>query len=142
MALCKTDKEIAVRFASISKRGPKVSDEALLSGFGCINPGGGGGNDGILRYGVAKVTQLPAGTNNWFYTKASAALCFGDSGGPSFLKLSDPAREKHFVIGVNSRGNIRDVSMMTALFIEKSQDFFKRFADDEGVEICGINQNC
>lgn len=142
MALCKTDKVLAVKYASISAKGPALGEVVTLSGYGCIKPGGGGGNDGIFRTGQAKVIQLPSATDDWFYTRDTAALCFGDSGGPVFLKLTSPTTQKHLVIGVNSRGNARDLSLLTALYIEKSHAFFKAFASEQGVEICGINKDC
>jgi len=142
MALCKTDREMNVKYASIAKEGPAVDDFVQLTGYGCIQEGGGGGNDGILRVGEAKVRTLPTETNNWFYTRWETALCFGDSGGPSFFKMEDAHTEHHWVIGVNSRGNIRDLSLMTATWIEKSQKFIRDFASEQSVEICGHNRTC
>lgn len=139
MALCKTDKPIDLAYASISKVGPKVGSQVTLTGYGCIQQGGGGGNDGILRVGKAKVTKLPYGSDHWFYTKDRAALCFGDSGGPALLSYK---KGQHTLIGVNSRGNIKDLSLMTALFTEASMSFFKEFIEEAKVEICGINKDC
>lgn len=136
MALCKLDKAVSVKPAKISKVGPSAGDEVTLTGYGCTQPGGGQGNDGILRVGNSTVFQLPNGNDNWFYTFDSGAICYGDSGGPSFLLGT------HEQIGVNSRGNIRDLSLLTALWIEKSQKFFVEFAEAEKVEICGINTDC
>lgn len=137
MALCKVDKELSVKPASISKKGPAVGDQVLLSGYGCVKAGGGGGNDGILRVGKSKVTKLPQGSDHWFYTQKGAALCFGDSGGPSLLD-----NDKHQLIGVNSRGNIKDLSLLTALYTRESLEFFEQFAHEEVVEICGIDKVC
>lgn len=141
-ALCKTDRVIDVKYASVSKVGPRVGDSATLAGYGCIKKGGGGGNDGILRVGAAPVVSLPSGTNNWYGTDGASALCFGDSGGPSFVKVVSPKSDKHQVIGVNSRGDIDHVSYLTALWIDKSQKFFKDFASRNAVDICGITKEC
>jgi len=140
-ALCHTDKPIDVAYASIAKEGPKIGDEVTLSGYGCIKQGGGGGNDGILRIGLAKVSQLPT-EDNWFYTQDTAALCFGDSGGPAFKMIKSPKQEMHYVMGVNSQGNIKDLSLLTALWIDKSQKFFKSFAAEHKVDICGVTKDC
>lgn len=136
LALCKVDQKLMIKPAYISKEGPKVGEEVQLSGYGCIASPGNGGNDGILRMGKAKVTQLPKGTDHWFYTKGSVALCYGDSGGPSLL-VDD---KKHLLIGVNSRGNIKDLSLFTALYTKESLKFIKDFAKSERVEICGITK--
>lgn len=137
MALCKTDKPLSVKPASIAKKGPKIGDRVVLTGYGCVKKGGGGGNDGVLRSGKSKVTKLPEGENHWFYTQKDAALCFGDSGGPSLVDNG-----KHQLIGVNSRGNIRDLSLLTALYIEASQDFFREFAEEFSVDVCGVTKVC
>lgn len=137
MALCKVDKPLKVKPASISKEGPKLGQEVILTGYGCVKEGGVGGNDGILRIGKAKVIRLPQDKNFWFYTKDISALCFGDSGGPSMLD-----EKSHLVIGVNSRGNIKDLSLMTALFTEESVGFMKSFAEEQEVEICGVTTSC
>src|SRR3989338_2115163 len=35
----------------------KVGDSLMLTGYGCIKPGGGGGNDGIFRIGESKIRR-------------------------------------------------------------------------------------
>jgi secreted trypsin-like serine protease len=142
MALCKTDKPLAVKYASVAKEGPKVGDKVTLSGYGCIRQGGGGGNDGVLRVGSAPLTELPHGDYDWFTTVGSTALCYGDSGGPAFLYIANPQEELHYVVGVNSRGDIKSESLLTALWIDKSKKFFQDFAQRNKVEICGINRDC
>lgn len=136
-ALCKTDKTMSVKPAAISKIGPKIGDMVVLTGYGCVKPGGTGGNDGILRVGKAEVTKLPKGTDHWFYTMFEVAVCYGDSGGPSLLDTGN-----HLIIGVNSRGNIEDLSLMTALFTPESQKFLSDFAKAKKVDICGVTKKC
>lgn len=144
MALCKTEKDMDVKYAHISKQGPALNEIVTLIGYGCIREGGGGGNDGILRVGEAPVIQLPTAqpVNNWFYTRGSSALCFGDSGGPSFKRVRDPKNETHYVIGQNSRGNIRDLSLLTASYLDKGIKFFEAFEQKHGIKICGISDKC
>lgn len=137
MALCRVDRKLSVKPASISKKGPQIGDMVMLAGYGCIQPGGGGGNDGTLKVGEVAVMQLPQGTDHWFYTQGDVALCFGDSGGPSMLD-----EDSHMVIGVNSRGNIKDLSLLTAMFTPDSIQFMESFAQQQDVEICGVNVDC
>lgn len=40
-----------------------VGEELRLTGYGCIRPGGGGGNDGIFRIGKSAIRSLPSGSN-------------------------------------------------------------------------------
>lgn len=140
LALCKVDKKLTIKPAKVDKQGPKIGHSVVLTGYGCISEGGTGGNDGILRIGKAKVIKLPEGKNHWFYTEAATALCFGDSGGPSML--SSKLHGKHKVIGVNSRGDIKTLSLMTALFTEESIKFMEDFIAEHKVDICGISKGC
>lgn len=142
VALCVTDRKMDVKYASVAKDGPALDDFVQLIGYGCTQQGGGGGNDGILRWGEAKVVQLPSDQNNWFYTRWKTALCFGDSGGPSMKKLDSPRTDHHWVIGVNSRGNIRDLSLMTAMWLDKTKQFLGDFTRSTDTKICGFNLDC
>lgn len=139
-ALCKTDKRLSVKPASVSKLAPRVGSKILLTGYGCLSGdnGGSGGNDGILRVGKAKVTKLPEGSDHWFYTKDNSALCYGDSGSAAMLS----EKEKHKVIGINSRGDIKTSSLLTALFTPQSIEFMESFAEENKVDICGITKKC
>ncbi len=55
----------------------RVDDELTLTGYGCIKPGGGGGNDGVFRVGTSKVTRTPQGNSNDIITKNGAAYVTG-----------------------------------------------------------------
>jgi len=142
LALCLVDRPLPANYASISGRYLAVGDTVTLSGYGCVKKGGGGGNDGQLRYGTARVTRLPNANDNWFYTLGRTAICFGDSGGPAFRQIDNPATEHHYVEGVNSRGNIDDMSLLTSVHILKSRIFFRDFESNNRVEICGIQKIC
>lgn len=142
MALCKTDREVSVKYASLSKEGPKLREIVTLIGYGCTQEGGGGGNDGILRVGEAPV--IKESDLEWysFHTKGDSALCFGDSGGPSFKLVRDPKAEHHYIYGVNSRGDIKELSLLTAVYHPKSLKFARDFERSQGVEICGLSLDC
>lgn len=111
----------------------KVGDKLVLSGYGCTNKGGGGGNDGYLRMGEASVKKVPSASNFDIVSTGVAALCFGDSGGPAF--------KGDVLVGVNSRGNIEDTSYVSAVHMADG-DYMLPWAKAQGVEICGLNKDC
>lgn len=111
--------------------------EITLLGYGCINVGGGGGNDGILRIGKSVITGF-SGYDMVSRTPGGAALCYGDSGGPAFVGTEG----NYKLLGINSKGNISDTNYNARLDRQESQDFLKKYASDNGVTICGINGEC
>lgn len=132
-----TDEEITgVKPASIGGSAEKGTRITLL-GYGCTKPGGSGGNDGVLRVGETEVISFK---NFDMVMKQSggAALCYGDSGGPAFVIEEG----KHLLLGINSKGNIRDTSYDTRTDVEESKALFQKFTEDQGVEICGVNLEC
>lgn len=122
---------------AIVKGTVQVGTEVTLLGYGCTRPGGGGGNDGVLRIGQTKVTGF-SGYDFVSSSPGGAALCFGDSGGPAFIFEGD----KHYLVGVNSKGNIRNTNYNAYLASSTSKDFFTEMAKKHSVEICGINRDC
>lgn len=141
MAVCKSDVDMPGPYASVAMEGPKLGDAVTLIGYGCTQPGGSGGNDGVLRYGNAQVTRESYDAYYSFHAMGSSALCFGDSGGPAF-KMVDDRSGHHYVYGVNSRGNIRDLSLLTAVYHPKSLKFLRDYEVSEGVRICGLSKKC
>ena len=151
-ALCTTRKAIDVKPASIAKDPVELGEKVTLMGFGCTQPRkpdgsqDPGGNDGKLRYGDSPVTQLPkdspAGGYQYFYTQSEVALCFGDSGGPAMRKIDDPKNDDHIVLGINSRGNIRTLSLLSSTFLPGFRTWAEAYAIANQVEICGINKDC
>lgn len=139
IALCVSDKVMPEPYASISKVGPEKGETVTLIGYGCIRAGGRGGNDGILRVGESKVI----GFTDWDYiTKSSTALCFGDSGGPSFKQVKDAKADHHYIMGVNSKGNIRDTSYLSQVYSEQSKAFMTAWAKKNEVDVCGVTKEC
>lgn len=112
--------------------------EVFIAGYGCTRPGGGGGNDGVLRTGPSRVVGS-TGTDvitEW-REKPGAALCFGDSGGPMF---SNPATAGNRVlVAVNSKGNIRDTNYNMKLNLPQVRDFVTAVAAGESLKIKGLN---
>lgn len=114
-----------------------IGQNLLLSGYGCVNPGGGGGNDGIFRIGEAKIRGLPAYSNHDIVTKGGAALCFGDSGGAAYLLGAEGARQ---IVAVNSRGDISTTSYLPSVRQKTFQDWAKSWATaSNNVRLCGMH---
>lgn len=142
MAYCKTNKDVDVKWATISREGPKKGEVVYLAGYGGTIKGGGGGNDGVLRVGKAPVTKESTSSYYSYETTGSTALNFGDSGGPSMKNMIDPTREVHVILGVNSRGDIQERSLLTAVYHPKSIKFAEDFERENDVMICGISLDC
>lgn len=135
-ALCLVSQPVSgVVFEKLASKGLSKGDQVRLTGYGCTRPGGGGGNDGILRVGDTNVVQIPSGTNYDTVTRQGSALCFGDSGGPAFI-YRDGGRE---VFGVNSRGDIRTTSYLSSTYVGQFQSFAKDWAASKNVKICGVH---
>ena len=139
-ALCELDKPVTgIKFESLLIDAFKIhkGEKVMLSGFGCVRPGGGGGNDGVLRRGTAEVTRLPSGTNYDVVTVGGAALCYGDSGGAAYFVQTESGYR--WIFGVNSRGDIRETSYLPAVFSENFKTWAKKWESDRAQKICGLN---
>lgn len=137
-ALCKLSEKIPDAIAESILTDPKavtVGSSIRLMGYGCIRTGGGGGNDGVLRSNLAKVTKIPSGRDYDTVTEDKAALCYGDSGGPSWYEKDG----KRLQVAINSRGNIRDTSYLSTISAAPALTFYRKFAADNGVQICGLD---
>jgi hypothetical protein len=142
-ALCLTADEIVETpyFETVNTDPSRLAldQEVLLTGFGCTKPGGGGDTSGaVYRVGEARITALPTATDNRIVTKGQAAVCYGDSGGPSFLqRITDGG--PRIQVSVNSIGNIRDVSGLASLSTPVAKGFLTSWSQTHGVRICGIH---
>lgn len=112
-----------------------------LLGYGCVRPGGGGGNDGILRFGESKVQGF-TGTDVITHWRVGngGALCFGDSGGP-MMKDGSNAGGQRTLIAVNSKGNIRDTNYNMRLDLDNVASWLQQIADQYDLEIIGVNSD-
>lgn len=113
----------------------RVGMALTFMGYGCTQPGGAGGNDGILRTGEAKVIGSNGDYDLVTSTPGGAALCYGDSGGPLLWK---DASARFVVAGINSKGNIKDTNYTTRLSSAESVNFFKTWPSP----ICGVSKDC
>lgn len=139
-ALCETDRVVTgipYEHVNMDPNLLKVGDEILLTGYGCVRAGGGGGNDGTYRIGESRIAALPRGSNNDIVTRTGAALCFGDSGGPAFW--IDKATGDRRVISTNSRGDISRESYLSATHTEEGRRFFAAWSQLTGKKICGVH---
>jgi len=144
LALCKIDKPVeGIKYEVINTDEDLIQEgkDILLTGYGCVRPGGGGGNDGVYRIGDAKIIRRSSGYD--FVVRGQAALCFGDSGGPAFIYL-DAEKTKRVQVSVNSKGDIRTTSYLTSLTTNASKEFISEWMKTNSVKICGIDQaeNC
>lgn len=124
-------KPMSIRSDRFETKGMKLN----IFGYGCTQPGGSGGNDGVLRTGIATVT----GATTFDLISTGAGLCYGDSGGPVFY---EDEKGVLWLIGINSKGNIKDTNYTTRLTLPITVDWLKKRADEKGVAICGINVTC
>ena len=140
VALCLADRDVALpdsgRYERInaSTDRPKAGALVVLQGYGCRRDGGGGDN-GVLYEGLAAVAET-GGPDSYIKTLGGAALCFGDSGGSAFIKLDEFRR---FIVGINSRGNIKTESYLTAVAHKPVMDFVATLVSTENTVVCGVN---
>lgn len=104
-----------------------------LAGYGCTKKSGVGA--GKLRVGSTHVFGLD---DENFVSIGGGAVCFGDSGGPTFVRKNG---QRHLV-GVNSRGNIRNISIGVRVDSDSSHQFFQKVAKRFKVAICGVTEEC
>lgn len=136
LALGVVSEEIeGVRPASIGTV-PAEGDRVAIVGYGCTQPGGGGGNDGKLRLGMTKVTSLEK-YDVVTKLEEGGALCFGDSGAP----LYGDSRG-HVVLGLGSKGNIQNTSYFVRVDTAASQATFWKFIAENDAGICGLDLEC
>lgn len=143
LALCNTWQPMGIRPARIAgaEDAPLRNDDVFLLGYGGTIIGGGGGNDGILRVGKARIDALPTLYRKWFIVDGDSALSFGDSGGPTMKWMRHTRAGEHTVLGVNSRGNILDTSLIAPVYTEKARKWMHDVSARTGAKICGISIN-
>ena len=110
-----------------------------IMGYGCTQPGGSG-HDGKLRTGLTQIIGFN-GYDAVCKMSNGAANCFGDSGGPNFDE-KNKAKDPFIVVGVNSKGNIKDTSYQTLVTTATSRNFMAQWAKDIGTGVCGVTMSC
>lgn len=112
-----------------------LGQEVFLLGYGCNQVGGGGATK--LRMGTSIVVNLD-GTDFVSRRPDGGAFCFGDSGGPTMSR----SRGRYYVVGVASKGNLKDTNYSVQLGKEEAMGFLLEMAKAHAVQICGVNAIC
>ncbi|MEQ8346580.1 MAG: trypsin-like serine protease [Sneathiellaceae bacterium] len=107
-----------------------------LLGYGCLTSGGEDRNFGTLYQGVAEIAEMP-GPDIYYLARGGAAVCFGDSGGGSFLATDEPNERRLFA--VNSRGDISRYSWLSGTANPLFVDWARAWAGTHDVKICGLH---
>jgi V8-like Glu-specific endopeptidase len=158
-SLCLLDKEIAgvaPERLDLNGGGMKVGGNVLLAGYGCTQENMSGGNDGIFRIGLAKISALPgydAARPNDMLAKSSleeqapAIVCPGDSGGSVYhLKSKMSVAGSRSIVAINSRvglesdTKVNGFSYLVATFTDPFKAFVKKWSNKNKVQICGISK--
>lgn len=148
-AMCLMESDVPVsQYETVNTDATRLKSnvELLLTGFGCTQQNGTGGNDGNYRIGEANISALPSGTSNYITTAGEVALCFGDSGGPAFLFLDD-AKTKRIQVSVNSQvqklanGTLGNNSYLSSLSTSAALAFIKGWSSANHSNICGVTPN-
>lgn len=113
----------------------------LLTGYGCVKSkdvpeGGAPEPQKSLFGGEAIVVDLPVGDNFHFTSAGQAVLCFGDSGGATFVVAGNSRR---LLVGANAASDFFTRSAVTALYAPGIADFINDWADKHGRKICGLH---
>lgn len=143
-ALCKAAAVFTTRPGRIASENEavQVGQNVLLLGYGGTIVGGGGGLDGVLRAGAARVEATETFYRKWFILKGEGALSFGDSGGPTIQMIADTETEEHVILGVNSKGDIEDTSLIAPVYKAKVRAWMALWSFQNDAKICGINGGC
>lgn len=121
----------SVVFADLSPVSVNAGNQVTLQGFGQNRLG-------TLQVGEANIQQI---NGKDIITNSNVRLGGGDSGGGLILGTPDLEDGPFQIIGVNSRVGANQ-SFFNRVNLQRSQDFFRDFAEDNNVEICGINSTC
>lgn len=136
-ALCLTNQRLSgFRFETINvdASAPALNEKVLLQGFGCRNQQGTDKSFGELFEGESTVMSIGASNQNYIRTNGGAAVCFGDSGGGSFITRNNNA----VLFAVNSRGDISDNSYLSTTANPVFLAFLDQWVTDNNAgPICG-----
>lgn len=136
--LCLIDQPVAggeYEILNTNKVWVKAGTTLTNSGYGCQK--WGNGLDGKFRIGDVPITAVPSGSNYDIVTRGKVALCSGDSGGASFLRMQFGHR---VVMGVNSRSNTTTTSYMPSWAEDTVVEWGREWAASNGVLICGYHE--
>lgn len=139
-AYCLTDRSVVgIKYETVGTSKSAVGKEVTLTGYGCTDSQGLGGNDGSFRVGVSRVTKNPSveARSSYLTTYGDGALCYGDSGGGAYSFVAG----SRYLIGINSRGNIEDSSSLSATHHNRHIEFALAWSAKNKTKICGIHKD-
>ncbi|GAA6164031.1 hypothetical protein NBRC116590_17350 [Pelagimonas sp. KU-00592-HH] len=148
-ALCKTKSPVkGVGFFEVINTNavlPARNTDVILLGYGCTDERAKDSyfyrQFGVLHEGRTKLTGK-ANSGLYFVTEGGAAVCFGDSGGASYMYNSDVSKSQKYIVAVNSRGNIKDHSYLSTTSSASFVNWALAWSAKQQVEnICGLHKN-
>ncbi len=121
---------------------PTVGQSVTLMGYGCTTTGGTG-SDGKLRSGKSTVSAAAAMRFS-STTPNGALLCPGDSGGPAFVEENGNIKVMgvNSAVGITPSGTIIGPNHNARTDGAEHQDFIKKWAQTNSVDICGVTKQC
>lgn len=135
-ALCKFSPAIEDKdfiYASLKETKLDVGSVVILSGYGR------GSTGGKLHWGKLPIVRV---TNQEYITQDSRLyLGSGDSGNMLLQDQPDLKKGPFNLVGVNSRAG-SGMSIFNYTAHPNAQSFYKSYAANNGVEICGITKDC
>jgi hypothetical protein len=135
-ALCKLTEELPEGHAvSI------ISTEIMEPGQKVLVAGYGKPNVGVLHLGESVIRNV---TSQDYITRTPVALGSGDSAGPIMKgPIADLEKGPFIQIGVNSRRSTTDTtSYYNITGLERSLSWFRQWATQNNVTLCGVNSSC
>ncbi len=159
-ALCLLDQELAgvtPERLDLAGTGLDVGQKLLLAGFGCTQEDMSGGNDGVFRIGLTKISEMPSYNehqpNDMLSESdpnenAPAIVCPGDSGGSVYrLKSNSTVSGARSVVAINSRvgleteTKVNGKSYLVATFTSDFKSFVGTWSRRNNVEVCGLTRS-
>jgi hypothetical protein len=115
-----------------------VDKKIHLLGFGCNSEGGSDGSFGVLFEGWATIRKTPTPPSYYTTTVGGAAVCYGDSGGAAY-QHENAAGSARLIVGVNSRGDISKLSLISTTKEKGFVDWILAWAKNNNTRVCGVH---
>lgn len=133
-ALCKfSPKLVSPYYASLEPVQVSKGDRVTMQGYGANQLG-------TLYVGESKIYNIDSQD---IITNTKVKLGGGDSGGALFKYITDLKKGPFIQIGVNSRGQpLGNKAFFNRINLNRSQKFFREWAQKNKVGICGVNARC
>lgn len=113
--------------------------QILLTGFGCTNVVRPTSGLGTFRIGESHVDRWPTSVSNFLIASGGAVLCFGDSGGPSYLVEPGEPRRRWQVATSGRIHSSGSESYLASLQTSSARRFMANWTEARALAICGFN---